>query len=85
MSEPDCDHAVENLYALLDDELGPELKSRVRQHFDACPECFPLFRFEEAFSRFLKARLAAREAHPDLRRRVFERLLLEAKGPETPS
>lgn len=72
-----CAEAVDNLYALLDEELTDDVRERVRLHFDNCPNCFPLYRFERSFSRFLKARKAASAAPTNLRRQVFEKLLLE--------
>ena len=74
-----CDQAVENLYALLDEELTPDVRQRVQQHFDECAHCFPLYRFERSFSRFLKARAGAFSAPVSLRRQVFEALLLESE------
>jgi anti-sigma factor (TIGR02949 family) len=73
----DCAEAIEHLYELLDNELTPELTERIRRHFASCPECFPRYEFESAFKRFLRARTASRAAPPDLRRRVFERILLD--------
>ena len=81
-SHPECQEAVQNLYSLLDDELGPELKQKVERHFDECPDCFPLYRFEKSFCRFLKARDIAQTAPPELRRKVFELLLLEDENPD---
>ncbi len=72
-----CADAVENLYALLDRELTIEVRQRVQQHFEACVDCFPLYQFERSFSRFLKARSAALSAPADLRRKVFQALLLQ--------
>jgi len=79
-----CAEAVDNLYALLDEELTAEVRERIQQHFDACANCFPLYRFERAFSRFLKARGAALSAPAGLRRRVFEALLLESDESGSP-
>jgi anti-sigma factor (TIGR02949 family) len=81
-SHTNCRDAVQNLYSLLDDELSPELKATVERHFEECPGCFPLYQFERSFCRFLRARVAAQTAPPELRRRVFERLLLENEPPD---
>lgn len=77
-----CDEAVDRLYELLDGELTPAVEKEVREHFEACRKCFPLFTFESNFKRFLSARAGARQAPPHLRRRVFEQILLEDEKSE---
>lgn len=73
----DCDQAVQHLYELLDRELTPELESRVREHLENCQRCFPLYDFERAFKRFLAARAETRAAPESLRRRIFDRIMME--------
>jgi anti-sigma factor (TIGR02949 family) len=77
-----CAEAVDRLYELLDKELTRAVEDEVRRHFEACPGCFPLYTFERNFKRFLEARTRASGAPEPLRRRVFERLLLEGDNPE---
>ena len=73
----DCEEALRYLYELLDQELTPELEVRVREHFEKCQRCFPLYEFERGFKRFLRARAETRIAPESLRRRIFDRLMLE--------
>jgi anti-sigma factor (TIGR02949 family) len=73
----DCAAAVDRLYELLDDELGPELEKKVRAHFEGCARCYPLYTFECNFRRFLLARTRVQGAPAALRRRIFEQIVLE--------
>ncbi|MBI4420320.1 MAG: mycothiol system anti-sigma-R factor [Gemmatimonadetes bacterium] len=73
----DCPEAVEHLYTYLDRELTPELEAAVRAHLEECAGCFGHFEFERAFLRFLEARSQAHRAPAELRRRVFEQILLD--------
>jgi len=75
--EIDCDEAVEHLYTYLDEALTPEVQKAVRSHLEHCRDCFGHFEFERAFLRFLEARCRAQGAPPDLRKRVFEGILLD--------
>ncbi len=69
-----CDEAVEQLYDLFDKELTPDMERQVRDHLEMCQRCFPLYRFELTFKRFLQARTRAQTAPPDLRRKIFDQL-----------
>lgn len=73
----DCTAALDHLYELLDRELSPELESAVREHFENCRNCFPLYRFETAFTRFLKAREQTQSTPAGLRKRVLDRIMQE--------
>lgn len=73
----DCSAVVERLYEYLDAELGdPELVEKIRQHLEVCQRCYPQFRFEEAFLKFV-AEVARTSAPPELRRKIFQRILEE--------
>lgn len=72
-----CAQAVEHLYELLDHELTPDLEARVRAHFEECKRCYPLYRFESGFKRFLAARTETRRAPDELRRKIFEQIMFE--------
>jgi anti-sigma factor (TIGR02949 family) len=82
MTQIDCEQAVEHLYELLDRELTPALEGEVREHIESCPQCFPLYRFEAAFKRFLKAHAAMARVPEALRRRIFDHVILEDGGGE---
>lgn len=73
----DCETALQHLYELLDRELTPELEAQVRTHFEDCQRCFPLYQFERSFKQFLRARAETRVAPESLRRRIFDRIMLE--------
>ncbi len=72
-----CGEAVEHLYTYLDEELTPEVRAAVRSHLEQCSDCFGQFEFERTFLRFLEARCRAQCAPADLRRRIFEGILLD--------
>ena len=75
-----CGEAIEHLYSFLDGELTPAAESEVRKHLESCRGCGGHFEFERDFLRFLEARCQAQAAPSHLRRRVFERILLDQAG-----
>ena len=72
-----CRECVDHLYEYLDRELTPAVEQEIRAHLEACPPCGEQHDFEAIFLRFLRARCAAHEAPPALRRRVLEQLFDE--------
>jgi anti-sigma factor (TIGR02949 family) len=75
----DCEAVLDRLYEYIDDELhDPDTIRRIRTHLELCSRCYPQYRFEEAFLRFLAAQ-GRSDAPPGLRRRVFERILEEER------
>lgn len=73
----DCREVVDRLYEFLDQELTPDVQRAVRAHLMACAHCFALHRFEDAYHRFVEARVRAGHAPPALRRRILGLLLTE--------
>ena len=73
----ECTEVAENLYGFLDEELTAEVKAAVRAHISQCPHCFGHFEFERSFLRFLEARSRAQNAPPELKKRIFEQILLD--------
>lgn len=73
-----CREALEQLYALLDQELTGEREEEVRRHLDLCRRCYPHLEFERAFQALLATRCARTEAPERLRRRILDELLAEA-------
>jgi anti-sigma factor (TIGR02949 family) len=75
----DCHEVMQRLYEYLDEEIeSAELVERIRAHLEICQRCYPQYRFERAFLRFLQhSRVAA--APTELRRRIFERILEEER------
>lgn len=80
--EVSCHEVMERLYEYIDGELdSPERVEQIRAHLEACRKCYPQFQFEKAFLRFL-AEQRAGPAPPELRRKVFERILREESSGE---
>jgi mycothiol system anti-sigma-R factor len=71
-----CREAIEQLWAYIDQELEPSTSEQVRAHLERCQHCFPQYDFQKAFCAFLAAKCRD-EAPPELRRRIFMRLLEE--------
>ena len=72
-----CREAVEHLYEYLDQELTPEVETKVREHLRACPPCGEHFDTEQAFLKFVEARCRSRSAPPELKRRILKELFGE--------
>lgn len=73
----DCGGVMERLYEYIDGELDDDkLVEAIRQHLDMCKACFPRYDFERAFLRFISDK-GANSAPPELRRKIFARLLEE--------
>jgi mycothiol system anti-sigma-R factor len=70
-----CDAVIERLYEFLDGELTTEVDAQIRDHLAKCRKCYPHFRHEEVFLRFLERRAQIEKAPPSLRRRIFQKLL----------
>lgn len=69
-----CSDALEQLWALIDQELGPEDADRVREHLDRCRSCYPHYDFDSAYRQLLA--LQCRECAPaETRRKLFFKLL----------
>ena len=75
----DCEAVLERLYEYIDDELrDPDVVRRIRAHLELCGRCYPEYRFEETFLRFLGEH-GRSDAPSELKRRVFERILEEER------
>jgi len=73
----DCSDVVAQLYEFIDGELeDAEAVAKIRAHLDLCKRCYPHYDFEKAFLRFL-AEQGRACAPPELKRRIFERILEE--------
>jgi anti-sigma factor (TIGR02949 family) len=72
-----CAEALERIYEFLDGELTSEVEERIRQHLGVCRQCYPQFRHEEVFLRFLERRAQIVSAPPALRRRIMQMLVNE--------
>lgn len=71
----DCAGVLERLYEYIDQELDDaELMEKIRVHLEICQRCYPRFQFEKTFLEFV-AELARTKAPPELKRKIFQRLL----------
>jgi anti-sigma factor (TIGR02949 family) len=79
-----CAQAIERIYEFLDGELTPQVEEGIRAHLAICRNCYPNFRHEEVFLRFLEQRARMEKAPPELRRRIMQMLMDEeaAREPE---
>lgn len=69
-----CEQALASMHELIDGELGPEDRERVRSHFEVCGRCYPRLRVEKSFRAAVRASLQGESAPPHLVARV--RILL---------
>ena len=72
-----CQEALEQLYAYLDEDCTVEVKTAIRHHIEECGDCFGHYEFERTFLLFVEARCKAKAAPANLRKRIFEQILLE--------
>lgn len=79
-----CAQAMEKIYEFLDGELTPVVEQSIRAHLAVCRKCYPNFRHEEVFLRFIEQRTRIEKAPPELRRRIVQLLVDEeaAREPE---
>lgn len=85
MNQPNllsCREAIEQLWALIDDELDEARVPEVELHLQRCAACFPHYDFQRAFRDFLRSH-NSEQLPPSLRRRVFMSLLAEETGSTT--
>jgi anti-sigma factor (TIGR02949 family) len=74
-----CNDALDQLWALIDQDLCADDAECVQKHIERCTACFLHYDFERAY-RQLVALQSRQEAPPELRRRIFMRLLEEEAG-----
>lgn len=74
--EISCRDAIAKLWDFLDEELDAEGCAQMREHLERCRACFPHYDFQRAYRDFM-ASCRNDCAPPELRRRIFMRLLQE--------
>lgn len=72
-----CAEVLEHMYEFLDGELTPAVQERIRVHLSLCRRCYPHFRHEEVFLRFIERRAQIEQAPPALRRKIMQMLVNE--------
>ena len=76
-----CDEVRSNLYEYIDQELDAETAAGVKRHLDACPDCYPLAKFETKFVESIQRVTSQASAGPDLQKRILD-ALAEEPAPE---
>jgi mycothiol system anti-sigma-R factor len=72
----ECDDALNELYAFLDEELTPENRARIHEHLEACHDCLEVYDFE-AELRNVIAQKCRDQVPPDVLDRLRESLRRE--------
>lgn len=72
-----CAEVLERIYEFLDGELTAVVEQRIRGHLALCRRCYPHFRHEEVFLRFIERRAQIEQAPPALRRKIMQMLVNE--------
>ncbi|MGH7545838.1 MAG: zf-HC2 domain-containing protein [Gemmatimonadota bacterium] len=76
-----CEEAIARLWDFLDGELDAPDEAAVRKHLEFCSRCYPQYDFQRAYFEFTRRLREGERAPPDLRRRLFQRILVEdARG-----
>jgi mycothiol system anti-sigma-R factor len=75
-----CREALARLWDFLDGELAPDEERALKNHLDVCGRCFPQYDFQRAFLEYTKRLVADQHAPPELRQRLFRRILAEERG-----
>ena len=76
-----CEEALARLWDFLDGELDASDEAAVRKHLEICNRCYPQYDFQRAYFEFARRLREGATAPPELRRRLFQRILVEdARG-----
>ncbi len=70
MSCPDCETALKNLYAFIDEEIDTASSSDIQEHIDNCSQCLTEFDLERVV-KALVSRSCAEKAPEPLRAKVL--------------
>ena len=72
--ETPCTEVLAELYAYLDEELGPPGRAKIRQHLDECGPCLREYGLEEVVKKLVH-KCCGHEAVPgELRAKVLTRI-----------
>jgi mycothiol system anti-sigma-R factor len=74
----DCEETLRELYAFLDDELGPEARGAIEAHLNSCTDCFQAFDFHAELQLVIKEKVHD-EPPPSLFAKIAE--LFETDDP----
>jgi mycothiol system anti-sigma-R factor len=67
----DCEETLHELYAFLDDELGPEARKAIEAHLNSCTDCFQAFDFHAELQLVIKEK-----CHDEPPPALFEKIAL---------
>jgi len=70
-----CEHVLDRLWEYLDSELTAEDEAQVRKHLEICSRCYPQYDFRRAYLEYTRRIQEREHAPPELRRRLFQKLL----------
>jgi anti-sigma factor (TIGR02949 family) len=76
-----CEEALRRLASYLDGDLGPDERTDVERHLDACRSCYSRAEFERRLHAQL-ARLGQRELEPEFRARLQDLVRQFTTGPD---
>jgi anti-sigma factor (TIGR02949 family) len=72
-----CEEVGSSIYEFIDQELDAETAAGVKRHLDACPDCYPMARFEKHFVESIRRVTNQQSASPDLEQRILDALAKE--------
>ncbi len=75
-----CEDALARLWDFLDGELPAGEENAVRKHLEVCHRCYPQYDFQRAYFEYARQIRERDVARPELRRRLFERILEQEAG-----
>ena len=70
-TKDDCEQALEQVYAFLDDELDPASAQFIRQHLAACEPCVESYDLELMVKTMIKRSCGGDAAPDELRQRII--------------
>ena len=76
-----CEHVLARLWEYLDGELPADDDEAVRRHLEVCTRCYPRYNFQRAYLEYVRRIREKGSAPPALRRRLFQRLLVQDAQP----
>jgi mycothiol system anti-sigma-R factor len=70
-----CEHVLDRLWEYLDSELTVADEAKVQEHLEICSRCYPQYDFRRAYFEYTRRLQQREQAPPELRRRLFQRLM----------
>jgi mycothiol system anti-sigma-R factor len=70
----ECDDVLRDVYLYLDDETDGALRTRIRQHLDACAPCLKQFGLEQDVRSLVARCCGGDQAPQSLRNRISARI-----------